>query len=53
LPWRRAQQKHFGLIRKDGTLRPAADILTSFGERSQKRTEQSTFDSNIIQHSPL
>ena len=53
LPWRRAQQKHFGLIRKDGTLRPAADILTSFGERSQKQTEQSTFDSNIIQHSPL
>jgi len=31
LPWRRKQQKHFGLVRDDETLRPAADILKAFG----------------------
>ena len=40
LPWRRAQQKHFGLIRSDGTLRPAANILKSFGERSEPLAEK-------------
>ena len=40
LPWRQAQQRHFGLIRKDGSLRPAADVLKSFGEHAKtKRTE--------------
>ena len=34
LPWRQAQQKHFGLLREDDTFRPAADILKSFGDRS-------------------
>jgi len=34
LPWRQAQQRHFGLIRPDGSLRPAAHILKSFGARS-------------------
>jgi len=53
LPWRRAQQKHFGLIRNDGTLRPAADILKSFGERSQKSAEKASLTSHAVQHSPL
>jgi len=35
LPWRQAQQRHFGLLRADGTFRPAADILKYFGERSE------------------
>ena len=47
LPWRRAQQKHFGLIRKDGTLRPAAEILKSFGERSQQQSEKPTTQSPL------
>ncbi len=34
LPWRQAQQRHFGLVRPDGSLRPAAHILKSFGARS-------------------
>ena len=46
LPWRRAQQKYFGLIRKDGTPRPSANILKSFGARAQDQ-------SNTIQNSPL
>lgn len=32
LPWRKAQQKHYGLTRADGTLRPAAAVLKSFAE---------------------
>lgn len=31
LPWRQAQQRHFGLLRPDGSPRPAADILKNFG----------------------
>jgi len=31
LPWRKAQQKHFGLYRPDGSLRPAGAILKAFG----------------------
>lgn len=31
LPWRRAQQKHFGLLRPDGSKRPAAQVLKDFG----------------------
>jgi len=53
LPWRRAQQKHFGIIRHDGTERPAATILKSFGERSQPLLEKSTLKSNPIQQTPL
>jgi len=34
LPWRQTQQKHFGLLRSDDTLRPAAHVLKTFGERS-------------------
>ncbi len=30
LPWRQAQQKHFGLIRADGTARPAATIFAQY-----------------------
>ena len=51
LPWRRAQQKHFGLIRKDGTPRPAADILKSFGARAQEQAKKPNSNSNTIQHS--
>jgi len=32
LPWRKAQQKHYGLTRLDGSLRPAATVLKSFAE---------------------
>lgn len=53
LPWRRAQQKHFGLMRSDGTLRPAGDILKSFGARIQQQDEKSSLGSNASQHSPL
>ena len=53
LPWRRAQQKHFGLMRDDGTLRPAADVLISFGERAEKQAEKSSRDTQHIQFSPL
>lgn len=53
LPWRRAQQKHFGLVRDDGTLRPAADVLKSFGERAEKQAEKSIRDTQHIQLSPL
>lgn len=31
LPWRQAQQRHFGLLRADGSLRPAATVLKTFG----------------------
>ena len=53
LPWRREQQKHFGVIRKDGTPRPAADILKSFGGRSQQQAEIPPLTSNPIRHAPL
>lgn len=32
LPWRKAQQKHYGLTRADGSLRPAALVLQSFAD---------------------
>ena len=50
LPWRRAQQKHFGLMRSDGTPRPAANVLKSFGQGSQKPNLTS---SNPTQNPPL
>lgn len=53
LPWRRAQQKHFGLIRGDGTLRPAARVLKSFGEPSHSQTQNPTLNTQHIKHSPL
>ena len=34
LPWRQAQQSHFGLLRSDGSLRPSAHILKAFGAGS-------------------
>jgi len=43
LPWRQAQQKHFGLLRADDTFRPAADILKSFGDRSENERVEATF----------
>ena len=38
LPWRRAQQKHFGLRRADKTLRPAAGFLKAFGQQSESQS---------------
>ncbi|MEP3654750.1 MAG: hypothetical protein ABJO36_07630 [Litorimonas sp.] len=32
-PWRKAQQKHFGLIRADGSARPAANILQAHADK--------------------
>ena len=44
LPWRQAQQKHFGLLREDDTFRPAADILKSFGDRSANERAEATYN---------
>ena len=44
LPWRQAQQKHFGLLREDDTLRPAADIFKLFGDRSANERADTTFN---------
>lgn len=38
-PWRKAQQRHFGLIRADGSVRPAKNILEA---HAVKRAAQST-----------
>lgn len=44
LPWRKAQQKHYGLTRPDGSLRPAATALKSFAEtHSSTPTHHQTF----------
>ena len=51
LPWRRAQQKYFGLVRSDGTDRPAAKILKSFGNPSQ--TQPNPTPSHSIQNTHL
>lgn len=32
-PWRKAQQRHFGLIRADGSARPAKDVLQAHSEK--------------------
>lgn len=51
LPWRKAQQRHFGLIRPDGSLRPAAHILKAFGARSSlELTHSKIKKSNITQN---
>lgn len=34
LPWRQAQQRHFGLMRPDESFRPAARVLKEFGSLS-------------------
>jgi hypothetical protein len=49
LPWRRAQQKHYGLIRADGGERPAADVLRQYGrqkvlKQSQPKLKYSQFN---------
>ena len=38
-PWRKAQQRHFGLIREDGTARPSKNILE---EHAVKRAAYTT-----------
>ena len=43
LPWRQAQQRHFGLMRADDTFRPAADVLKSFGNRSELACNETNF----------
>lgn len=53
LPWRRAQQQHFGIIREDGTLRPAARVLKTFGEPSQRHSEKLSSEKQSTQHLPL
>ena len=51
LPWRKAQQRHFGLLREDGSLRPAAHILKAFGARSSlELTHAKIKQSNITQN---
>ncbi len=44
LPWRQAQQKHFGLLREDDSFRPAAEILKAFGERSANERAKATIN---------
>jgi len=51
LPWRRAQQQHFGLMRNDGTPRPAAKILKSFGQRAQTQAKLTPL--TPVQNTPL
>ena len=40
LPWRKAQQRHYGLTRADGSLRPAAAVLKSFAETNLSNSTQ-------------
>ena len=49
LPWRQAQQRHFGLYRSDGTARPAAAVLTTYGERKIEKNKQSFANSSLSQ----
>ena len=35
LPWRQAQQRHFGILRSDGSYRPAAHVFKNFGARAK------------------
>jgi len=44
LPWRQAQQRHFGLLREDDTRRPAADVLKTFGARSTSEGTEAAFN---------
>lgn len=51
LPWRQAQQRHFGLYRPDGTARPSASVLTAYGARRIGQDNTNNFSSlNISQH---
>ena len=40
LPWRQAQQKHYGLTRPDGSFRPAATVLKSFANTPLSNPKQ-------------
>lgn len=42
LPWRRLQQKHFGLYRADGSPRPAAQVLKTYSARQNLEYSPST-----------
>lgn len=37
-PWRQAQQRHFGILRSDGSRRPAAEILKTYGLTQRTKT---------------
>ena len=37
LPWRKAQQRHFGLHRDDGSARPAAATLKAYGAKKSQQ----------------
>ena len=37
LPWRKAQQRHFGLHRADGSPRPSAAVLKAYGEQKSQQ----------------
>lgn len=51
LPWRQAQQRHFGLYRPDGSPRPSAAVLTAYGVRQFSQHSTKNFSSfNIPQH---
>lgn len=45
LPWRQAQQRHFGLIRSDGTIRPAANVLKQYGAQYRSNKPKSNITS--------
>ena len=41
LPWRQAQQHHYGILRPDGSERPAAKVFKAYGSLPQIRTTRS------------
>ena len=41
LPWRQAQQRHYGILRPDGSERPAAKVFKAYGSLPQIRTTRS------------
>lgn len=50
LPWRQAQQRHFGLRRPDGSLRPSANVLKKFGAKTQPIRVSSEITSHNTTH---
>jgi len=38
-PWRKAQQRHFGLLRSDGSARPSKDVLQAHAENLARQSK--------------
>lgn len=48
LPWRQAQQRHFGLMRSDGTERPAADVFRKYGVQNTASKQTANFTNSRL-----